>query len=422
MESYFLGFDGKTCFFSRQNLPLRPDWYMIIENVLRMWRMKDLNKIREEIDQIDSQIVALYEERMQRTTEVADYKISVGKPVLDRQREMEKMEKVRSLVQNKENRYGVGELFEQIMAMSRKRQYQLLNQHGQGREFGFRLVEELPFRTKKVVYQGVEGAYSQIAMEAYFGTDVSGYPVDSWRGAMEAIQAGEADYAVLPIENSSAGIVGENFDLMLEYENYIVAEKTIKINHVLLGLPEAELSDIQSVYSHPQALMQSIDFLEEHKNWDRIPAKNTAMAAEQVVQEQDKSKAAIASSRTAELYGLKILKDNINYSKDNSTRFIIVGGEKIRLKGADKVSICFEVSHESGSLYHMLSHFMFNNLNMVKIESRPIKDKSFEYRFFVDLEGELGEGAVQNAWQGLSEEALFVKVLGNYISEVEANG
>ncbi|MCI8495524.1 MAG: prephenate dehydratase [Lachnospiraceae bacterium] len=384
--------------------------------------MKDLNKIREEIDQIDSQIVALYEERMQRTTEVADYKISVGKPVLDRQREMEKMEKVRSLVQNKENRYGVGELFEQIMAMSRKRQYQLLNQHGQGREFGFRLVEELPFRTKKVVYQGVEGAYSQIAMEAYFGTDVSGYPVDSWRGAMEAIQAGEADYAVLPIENSSAGIVGENFDLMLEYENYIVAEKTIKINHVLLGLPEAELSDIQSVYSHPQALMQSIDFLEEHKNWDRIPAKNTAMAAEQVVQEQDKSKAAIASSRTAELYGLKILKDNINYSKDNSTRFIIVGGEKIRLKGADKVSICFEVSHESGSLYHMLSHFMFNNLNMVKIESRPIKDKSFEYRFFVDLEGELGEGAVQNAWQGLSEEALFVKVLGNYISEVEANG
>ncbi len=417
-----MGFDGKTCFFSRQNLPLRPDWYMIIENVLRMWRMKDLNKIREEIDQIDSQIVALYEERMQRTTEVADYKISVGKPVLDRQREMEKMEKVRSLVQNKENRYGVGELFEQIMAMSRKRQYQLLNQHGQGREFGFRLVEELPFRTKKVVYQGVEGAYSQIAMEAYFGTDVSGYPVDSWRGAMEAIQAGEADYAVLPIENSSAGIVGENFDLMLEYENYIVAEKTIKINHVLLGLPEAELSDIQSVYSHPQALMQSIDFLEEHKNWDRIPAKNTAMAAEQVVQEQDKSKAAIASSRTAELYGLKILKDNINYSKDNSTRFIIVGGEKIRLKGADKVSICFEVSHESGSLYHMLSHFMFNNLNMVKIESRPIKDKSFEYRFFVDLEGELGEGAVQNAWQGLSEEALFVKVLGNYISEVEANG
>ena len=320
MESYFFGFDGKTCFFSRQNLPLSPDWYMIIENVLRMWRMKDLNKIREEIDQIDSQIVALYEERMQRTTEVADYKISVGKPVLDKQLEMEKMETVKSLVQNKENQYGVGELFEQIMAMSRKRQYQLLNQHGQGREFGFRLVEELPFRTKKVVYQGVEGAYSQIAMEAYFGTDVSGYPVESWRGAMEAIQAGEADYAVLPIENSSAGIVGENFDLMLEYENYIVAEKTIKINHVLLGLPEAELSDIQSVYSHPQALMQSIDFLEEHKNWDRIPAKNTAMAAEQVVQEQDKSKAAIASSRTAELYGLKILKYNINYSKDNSTR------------------------------------------------------------------------------------------------------
>ena len=231
---------------------------------------------------------------------------------------------------------------------------------------------------------------------------------------MEAIQRGEADYAVLPIENSSAGIVGENFDLMLEYDNYIVAEQMIPIEHMLLGLKEAELSDIRTVYSHPQALMQSIDFLEEHQEWEAVPVKNTAGAAMQVLRENRKDQAAIASKVTAELYGLKILKDNINYSEENSTRFIIVGGKKLRLKGAEKVSICFEVSHESGSLYRLLSHFMFNNLNMVKIESRPIKDKSFEYRFFVDLEGDLGEGAVQNALKGLMEEALYVKVLGNY--------
>lgn len=231
---------------------------------------------------------------------------------------------------------------------------------------------------------------------------------------MEEIQSGEADYAVLPIENSSAGIVGENFDLMLEYDNYIVAEQMIPIEHMLLGLPEAELSDIRTVYSHPQALMQSIDFLEEHQEWEAVPVKNTAGAAKQVLRENRKDQAAIASKMTAELYGLKILKDNINFSEENRTRFIIVGGKKLRLDGANKVSICFEVSHESGSLYHMLSHFMFNNLNMVKIESRPIKDKSFEYRFFVDLEGNLGEGAVQNALKGLMEEALYVKVLGNY--------
>lgn len=375
--------------------------------------MKDLKKIREEIDEIDSQIVSLYEERMQRTTEVAEYKISVGKPVLDRQREKEKLHKVKGQAKE-DNRFGVGELFEQIMAMSRKRQYQLLRQYGQVQELGFEEVEELPFYTRRIVYQGTEGAYSQLAMKAYFGDDTEGYHVETWRDAMEAIQRGEADYAVLPIENSSAGIVGENFDLMLEYDNYIVAEKTIKIEHALLGLPEAELSDIRTVYSHPQALMQSVDFLNEHKEWERVPVKNTAVAAKQVVGEQKKEQAAIASEVTVGIYGLKVLKKHINYSEENSTRFIIVGGRKLRLKGADKVSICFEVSHESGSLYRMLSHFMFNNLNMVKIESRPIKDKSFEYRFFVDLEGDLGEDAMQNALKGLLEEALYVKVLGNY--------
>lgn len=376
--------------------------------------MKDLNKIREEIDEIDRQMVALYEERMRRTTEVAEYKISVGRQVLDKKREAEKLAKVKAQVQAQENRYGVGELFEQIMAMSRKRQYQLMNQHGQVQELGFRQVDNLPFETQKVVYQGTEGAYSQIAMQTYFGKDVENYHVDTWREAMEEIQSGEADYAVLPIENSSAGIVGENFDLMLEYDNYIVAEQMIPIEHMLLGLKEAELSDIRTVYSHPQALMQSIDFLEEHQEWEAVPVKNTAGAAKQVLRENRKDQAAIASKMTAELYGLKILKDNINFSEENRTRFIIVGGKKLRLDGANKVSICFEVSHESGSLYHMLSHFMFNNLNMVKIESRPIKDKSFEYRFFVDLEGNLGEGAVQNALKGLMEEALYVKVLGNY--------
>lgn len=375
--------------------------------------MKDLKKIREEIDEIDSRIVALYEQRMQRTTEVAEYKISVGKQVLDRQREQEKLRCVKEQAKE-ENRYGVGELFEQIMAMSRKRQYQLLQEQGCAQGLGFHTVNSLPFDTKKIVYQGTEGAYSQLALKAYFGDNTEGYHVDTWRDAMEAIQNGEADYAVLPIENSSAGIVGENFDLMLEYDNYIVAEKTIKIEHALLGLPDAEITDIQTVYSHPQALMQSVDFLNEHRNWARIPVKNTAVAAKQVVAERKKDQAAIASEVTAGIYGLKILKKNINYSDENSTRFIIVGGRKIRLMDADKVSICFEVSHESGSLYRMLSHFMFNNLNMVKIESRPIKDKSFEYRFFVDLEGTLDDGGVQNALKGLSEEALYVKVLGNY--------
>lgn len=290
----------------------------------------------------------------------------------------------------------------------------MMIQHGQGRDMGFTQVDRLPFATHKVVYQGTEGAYSQLAMKAYFGEEIDSYHVETWRDAMEAISSGRADYAVLPIENSSAGIVGENFDLLVEYDNCIAAEQTIKVEHKLLGLPGSSLSDITHVYSHPQALMQSVDFLDLHKEWKQKKVKNTAMAAKKIVEDGLKCQAAIASAATAEIYGLEILQDNINYSEENSTRFIIVSGKKICLKEAKKVSICFEISHESGSLYHMLSHFIFNNLNMVKIESRPIKDKSFEYRFFVDMEGNLGDGAVQNALKGLKEGALYLKVLGNY--------
>ncbi len=376
--------------------------------------MKDLKLIREEIDEIDRQMVALYEERMRRTTEVARYKLSVGMPVLDKVREQEKLKAVKACAEEKENGYDIGELFGQIMTMSRKRQYHLMNAQGQGQSQGFSQVGSLPFSTHKVVYQGVEGAYSQQAMKAYFGEGVDSFHVDTWRDAMEAIQSHKADYAVLPIENSSAGIVGENFDLLVEYGAYIVAEQTIKAEHALLVLPGAGLGDIRRVYSHPQALMQSVDFLDAHPEWERISVKNTAGAAKKILEDGKKYQAAIASPVTADIYGLEILRRNINYSDENSTRFIIVSGEKICLDTADRISICFEASHESGALYHVLSHLIFNHMNMVKIESRPIKDKSFEYRFFVDLEGNLKDGAVQNALRGVEDEALYLKVLGNY--------
>lgn len=376
--------------------------------------MKDLLEIREEIDDIDSQIIKLYEKRMKLTTEVAEYKISTGKQVLDKQREREKLHRAEAQVEDEKNRYGVSELFEQIMAMSRKRQYQLMVSRGLGEKSSFQCVDKLPFEKGKIVYQGVEGAYSQMAMQAYFGKNADSFHVDTWRAAMEALQNGEADYAVLPIENSSAGIISENYDLLVEYDTYIAAEQTIKIEHTLLGVPGADISDITCVYSHPQALMQSIDFLNEHKEWKQIELQNTAGAAKKVIEDGKKNQAAIASRITAELYGLNIIKEHINYSEDNSTRFIIASRKKIYTEAAQKISICFEVPHESGSLYRMLSHFIFNNINMVKIESLPIKDKSFEYRFFVEFEGKLTDGAVQNALKGLKEEASAVKLLGNY--------
>jgi chorismate mutase/prephenate dehydratase len=237
--------------------------------------------------------------------------------------------------------------------------------------------------------------------------------VDTFRDAMSAIEEGSADFAVLPIENSTAGIVSDIYDLLVEFENYIVGEQIIKIEHCLLGVPGTKLEDIKTVYSHPQSLMQSARFLNDY-NWKQISMQNNAFAAKKVLDDKDKTQAAIASAYAGEIYGLEILKRGVNQSDTNSTRFIIVTNQKVFLKDAKKISICFEIPHESGSLYHMLSHFIYNNLNLCKIESRPIEDRNWEYRFFIDFEGNLADGAVKNALRGLRDEARNMKILGNY--------
>lgn len=376
--------------------------------------MRDLLELREEIDGIDRRITELYQRRMEIAGEVASYKIKNGRKVLDRERELSKLSALTALGDTEFNRHGIRELFEQIMAVSRKRQYQLMTEAGIYEKPDFEEVETLDYRKARIVFQGVEGAYTQLALKEYFGNGVDSYHVDTWRDAMEAIRTGSADYAVLPIENSSAGIVSENYDLMVEYDHCIVGEQIIRIDHALLGLPEAELADITDVYSHPQALMQCSRYLEDRRGWEKHSVKNTAMAAQKVKEDGKLHKAAIASPLNAEIYGLKVLDTAIQDDRTNATRFIIVTGRRIFVKGAKKISICFEVPHESGSLYHMLSHFIYNGLNMNHIESRPVQGKNWEYRFFVDFDGNLGDAAVQNALRGLSEETIRLKVLGNY--------
>ena len=231
---------------------------------------------------------------------------------------------------------------------------------------------------------------------------------------MEDIKNNKADFAVLPIENSSAGIVSENYDLLVEYDNYIVGEQIIKIDHSLLGVPGAGLSDIKTVYSHPQALMQCSEYLENNRQWNKISLKNTAVSAKKVKDDNDISKAAIASHISADIYGLEVLDECIQNNKNNSTRFIIVSGRKICRKDAGRISICFEIPHKSGSLYHMLSHFIYNGVNMTNIQSRPIQGRNWEYRFFIDFEGKFTDDAVQNALRGLKEETIALKILGTY--------
>lgn len=374
----------------------------------------DLMECRKALDEIDAEIVRLFENRMDICAQVAEDKIKTGKKVFDKEREQQKIAAVKAMASDSFRAHGVEELFEQLMSMSRKMQYGIMGKNGVNGRIPFIAVDELDLKDATVVYQGTEGAYSQQAMHTYFGSDVKSFNVETFRDAMLAIAEGNADFGVLPIENSSAGIVSENYDLLVDFENYIVAEQIISIDHCLLGLEGAKEEDIKNVYSHPQALMQCSEYLTAHKEMQQHTYPNTAMAAKKIVDDRDMTQAAIAGRSAAAAHGLSIIKESINYASKNSTRFIIVTNQKIYRKAAGKISICFEIPHESGSLYRILSNFIYNDINMNRIESRPLPDRPWEYRFFIDIEGNLEDAGVKNALRGIREETKNMKILGNY--------
>lgn len=373
----------------------------------------DLLECRNKLDVIDKQIVKLFEERMDICGKVAETKIASGKAVYDAEREKQKLDAVSAMADSEFNQVAVRELFSQMMSISRKYQYSILAEHGRVMKLGFERLDKLPVEGVRVVHQGVEGAYSHAAAIQYFGKDAEIYHVARFEDAMKEVQLGNADYAVMPIENSSAGAVIDMYDLLTRYDNYIVAETFLPVNHALLGVPGAKLSDVKTVFSHPQALMQCSTFLNDN-GLKQISVENTAVAAKRVVEEGDKSQAAIASEIAGQLYGLELLKPSIQNNQGNTTRFVILANRKVYQKDAGKISICFELPHTSGSLYNMLGNFIFNHVNMMMIESRPIPGRNWEYRFFVDIEGNLQDAGVKNALRGIGAEAQNFKILGNY--------
>lgn len=376
--------------------------------------MATLEELRGKLDKIDKELVKLFQDRMFLCGEVGELKVASGHKVADVQREGEKLENVETLVSGDFNKKCIRELYQQIMSMSRKLQYQLLCESGNMGGSPFIEVKSLDSANARIVFQGVEGAYGQTAMEHCFGKNCNSFYVGTFREAMEAIEEGSADLAVLPMENSSAGAVSEVYNLLVEFENYIVGETIIPITHALAGMQGASLDNIQRVYSKAEALMQTSRFLDRHGDWQQISVTNTAIAARKVFEDQDISQAAVCSAYAAQAHDLCILKEDINDEADNATRFIVVTNQKIFLETASKISICFELPHESGALYRILSHFIYNNLNMTKIESRPMEGRSWEHRFFIDFEGNMKDPGVKNAIRGLREEARNLKILGNY--------
>jgi len=376
--------------------------------------MIDLAKSRESIDRIDKQIVNLFEERMKVAGDVAEYKRNTGKKVFDPEREEQKLETLGSMATTEFNERAIQELFSQIMSISRKYQYSLLTEQNEK----FEELQELPKTAEtRVCFFGAPGSYSEQAMEECFGTEVTSFPAATFKEVMEAVQSGSADFGVLPIENTTTGGITDSYDLLMEYDNYLVGEHVVKIEHALLGVAGAKIEDLRKVYSHSQGLSQCKKFFDEHPDIRPVVSASTSESAKRVMEAKDNTLAAIASKRAAKIYGLEILRECMNTEEVNSTRFIIVTNKRTFLPNANKISICFELPHESGSLYKMLSHIMYNNLNMTKIESRPIPGRSFEYRFFVDFEGKITDAAVRNTLNGIREEASRLKILGNIATE-----
>ncbi|RRJ25896.1 prephenate dehydratase [Lachnoanaerobaculum gingivalis] len=280
---------------------------------------------------------------------------------------------------------------------------------------GFKCKEYMDSDIKKIVYQGVEGAYSHIVTQTLF-PDADTENVNTFEDAINSVLNGEASYCVVPIENSSAGIVTDIFDLLLKKDVVIVAEYDLHISHCLLGIKGASFFDIKIVYSHPQALMQCASYLKEHPEWSQISLLNTAVSAKKVKNEGKIEQAAIASELSAKLYGLNILDRGINRNSNNTTRFVVLSKEKIFSKASNKLSLILELPHEKGMLYNILGIFVLNGLNLLKIESRPIAEKTFEYRFFIDIEANLNSANVSNVLEILKNKVPFLKILGNYCS------
>jgi chorismate mutase/prephenate dehydratase len=263
-------------------------------------------------------------------------------------------------------------------------------------------------------YQGAPGSFGEEAMLAYFGEESESRSYKSFREMLDAISVNEIDYGVFPIENSSTGSINEVYDLLRMYDLSIVGEITLKIKQNLLGIKGAKVDDIREVYSHGQGFQQSEEFFLENPQMTLIPFFNTAIGAKHVSDMGDVSKAAVASERAAVIYGLDILKENLNDCSNNYTRFAVVGKNLEWDIDSDKISIILTVANKVGALYSVMKLFAEKGINMIKIESRPIQERSWEYFFYIDIEGNLSDTGVVGIMEEIKKTSTYFRMLGNY--------
>jgi len=349
-----------------------------------------LEELRKKIDEADTKIVKLIAERMRIAQEIGREKGKQSKQVEDVVREKRVLQNVRRIAREESiNQEEIEDIYKQIVAISKSTQ------------------------EAAVAFQGEIGAYGEEAAFQFFGPLIQVKPRESLDDVFKVVERGEAQFGVVPIENSLEGSISRVYDLFLDSSLKVCGETELRVSHCLIASPEAQLGSIKRVYSHPQALAQCRAFL-KHLDCELIPTYNTAASVKMIKEQGITDGGAVASARAAEIYGMKVIAKEIEDNPNNFTRFFILSKQDSPPSGEDKTSIVFSVKHKPGTLYEFLRELAGRNINLTKIESRPTRQKPWEYNFYLDFEGHREDKLSREILESLERVSLFVKVLGSY--------
>lgn len=376
-----------------------------------------LHSIRDRLDDIDKRIIKALAQRQQVVKEVAELKLTNNSGIRDLEREEKLLSKIRDFA-NEEglDRYYAEHLFREIITNSVRYQthslVDLQNKNGQ--------------RHIRVSYQGTDGAYSHLAAMRHFEErhkQIDYYGYDTFQEAAQALKDERVDYAMLPIENTTAGSINDIYDILGVSNLHIVGEEIIKIVHCLLAVEPLEVNKVRRILSHPKAIEQCTHFLSRLPRCTVESYLDTAISAQRVLEDGDLSQAAIAGAHAADLYGLHIIAHDIANQQENYTRFVVVSRKAIELdpQFPSKTSLMMVTSHQEGSLVECLNVFHRHGINVCKLESRPRMNEPFRYSFYVDIEANVFDSHTAVAIDELRKEAEEVKIFGSYPKQLNGD-
>ncbi len=375
----------------------------------------DIEALRQDINAIDRELVELFQRRMHTAHAIAEYKKEHDLPIYDRKREREVIHRITGEVSPELATYAKA-LYTTLFELSKTHQNTVMREPSETVENIRRALSTTPplFPSRAVVAcQGTEGAYSQSACEKLFKTPAITY-VDTFEGVFEAVERGSCDFGVLPVENSTAGSVTAVYELMQKHKFHIVASTKLCVEHCLMGKKGTRLEDVREVFSHEQALRQCSTFLASLKGVKQTVYPNTAMAAEHLFSSQRTDAAVICSADCAELYNLERIASSVANTDNNYTRFICISKQLQIYPGADRTSMIARLPHKPGALYQMISRFVALDVNLVKLESRPVKGSDFEFMFFFDVDSSIHSEQLLELLAQLEHDLPEFVYLGSY--------